>query len=292
MYIDRIVSGVKIYGQEPEFKKSYLVAEGSPSEAICLIGELHVEAVNAGNLIEWLEPDNKDKYVLLISLDGKEGVVFPKSALEHRWNGEELYELDYGRHYSGEDLTAIIKDLDLWASKNTDIARDLGYKFNLKKIPKRLNFKAIRQDFAPGSMDREITALANNIEEATDDALVWQAIIDGNHFEDMDTSENVRNEIKSRIEMGISIGATFFPLTHVSLGEIEARVTRARRTLEKMRRMFPDYVHGNDEAIMEWAKTLKSDQLAEVAVLAYYTHAFSDHREKIIVMELQSRFPG
>jgi hypothetical protein len=298
MYCGKLIKDIWVFdpalAQEAKHAESFLILEGEPQEAAAFAGLLKIQPSNMASLVDWLQPGKEDEYVLLLSLDGKRGLIYPQMAVLEP-DDKEVFWMPFDGHYHPYEVSRIIRDFKNAMRFETKLAEKIGYKIPPRPIKRRLNFDLIRQDFAPGAMDSEIREAIRNLESATDDALVWLAIAgpdngDGLHAFDY---KAVLNEIEMRQEKQSEFRSTFFPIHRISMEEILARQARARDLLWTFKDKFGGGEYGWDlQQSDAWVKRLDNDKLAELAVYTYYSNAGRMGEWKHFVGALQARFPG
>ncbi len=297
MYCGKLIKDVWAFdpalAEEAEHSESFLILEGEPHEAAQFAGFLKVQPSNMASLVDWLLPGKEDDYVLLLSLDGKRGLIYPQMAVLEP-DDKEVFWMPFDGHYHPYEISRIIKDFKTSMRFETKLADQIGYKIPPRPIKRRLFFDQIRQDFAPGAIDAEIQESRRHLESATDDALVWLAIAGPDIGGEPDRFDYnaVLKEIAMRQEKFSEFRSTFFPLNIVSMEEILARQARARDLLQTFKDKFGGEYGWDLQQSDAWVKRLDNDKLAELAVHTYYSPAGLMGEWKHFVDPLQARFPG
>lgn len=296
MYCDKVITGVQIFDQiaNPNNDENliFLVLEGSPEEAASFLGELKASGESMQNLVDWLQSGNREGYVLLVSPDGRRGVVFPKAALVHAELPEQVHYLGTKDDYYPSELERMVRDFKNHMRFNQELAVEIGFEEGLNPEKRRVRFTGIGSHVRPGSINREIQEAARNLEGATDDALVWLAIAGPNNQGGMYpvSYSAVMREISLRHSKYTEFRSTFFPLNRVSLEEIEQRQLRAELLLkifhQKCESQFGEIDHYKAES---WIKTLNTDMLGELAVHTYFSDAIQTGDWKYFVAAFQGR---
>ena len=296
MYCDKVITGVRIFDQiaNPNDDENliFLVLEGSPQEAAGFLGELRASVESMQNLLEWLQPEFWGHYVLLVSPDGRRGVVFPKVSVDKPEFPEQVHYLGTKDDYYPTELKRMVRDFKNHMGFNQELAAHIGFIQGLNPQKKRVRFTGVGADVRPGNIDHDIQQALRNLEGATDDALVWLAIAGPNNQNAIHpfSYSGVMREIALRHSKGSEFRSTFFPLNRVSIEEIEQRQARA----ELLLRIFNEKCQGEyggidfDKAIA-WIRALDTDMLGELAVHTYYSDAGRMGEWKYFVTEFQGR---
>lgn len=295
MYCGKLIKDVWAFdpalAQEAKHAESFLILEGEPQEAAAFAGLLKVQPSNMASLVDWLQPGKEDDYVLLLSLDGKRGLIYPQMAVLEP-DDQEVFWMPFDGHYHPYEISRIIRDFKNVMRFETKLAEQIGYVQALNPQKKRVRFTGVGADVRSGDIDRDIQKAMRSLESATDDSLVWLAIAGPNNQNAMYpfSYAEVMREIAMRQSKGMEFRSTFFPLNRVSIEEIEQRQIRA----ELLHRVFKQKFHvefgGIDfEKAIAWIRTLDTDMLGELAVYTYYSDAGRMGDWKYFVTEFQGR---
>ena len=296
MYCDKVITGVQIFdpiaNPTDDQNSLFLVLEGSPEEAAAFLGELRASIESMQNLVEWLRPEFRGSYVLLVSPDGRRGIVHPKVSIENPELPEQVHFLGTNDNYYPSELKRLVRDFSNHMRLNQEWAFIIGYEAGLNPQKRRVRFTGVGANFRPGDIHRDIKDAIRNLESATDDSLVWLAIAGPMNEKGMYpfSAARVMQEIYLRHSKGTEFRSTFFPLDKVSIEEIEQRRLRAERLLEifkgKCRGEFGDIDHDKADA---WIRRLDTDMLGELAVHTFYSDAGRMGEWKHFVAAFQGR---
>ena len=298
MYCERVITGVRYcFGQMPEDEipsKNYIVLEGAPEEALAFMAQLRGNPDNMQNMVEWLMPEYRDAYVLLITYDGKEGLIYPKTAIDNPTYEEHVHFLGTEDNYFPNELKRLVRDFKNFVENDPVFAEKIGYVIPPKPIKRRIVFEQMLSPLYPGDLIREIDSAARNLESATDDALVWMVII-GPKWRGWNNVDyqRVLNEIELRQLKHEAFLPRFFPLNKVSIEEMLARQARVRVTYQKFLNAFPGIgldFHDH-ESTEKWTQKLDNDRLAELAVCLFFAGDMED-LWKLVVGVLHRRYPN
>ena len=293
MYLNKVVTGLRIFdpANPDPIGEPYLVLEGSAYDAAGFIGQLIVPPHLMDNYIEWLMPEYRDQYVLLVSLDGRRGFPFSAKAVDPS-SEEGVFELNVHEEYHWSELKRMVRDFKNFVSYNPELALRLGYLAALSPQKRRVSFTGVGADVRPGHIDQEIQSALRSLESASDDALVWLAIAGPNNQSGVYPFDysHVMREIELRHSKGSEFHSTFFPLNKVPIQEIFERQQRAEALFEYFQRTFNgERGRASHEEIEKWIRSLNNDLLGELAVFSYYSGAGLGGEWKYFVGAFQSR---
>jgi hypothetical protein len=273
----RIITNVKHQNERGLAFDDFLVGTATTHwEAAKILGRLYVDEDSMMRLLEWAHRNNSDNHRLLISIDGKYGVIAHAAEVEKPESNSRIIELH-------DDFRAPISrvkaEFRKYLENNAKIAGQLNLRAFQKAVPARIKFLP-GGPLRPGWVSGEIHEAIRNIEGATDDALVWILML--GVTENLGLSEEVleraTREVKMRIDKGSEFRSTFFPLNAVTMKEIEARTRRAKRDLASFLTKFPSERDLNlDESqlnerfrrVEQYAARLSNDRLIELTVFLY-----------------------
>jgi hypothetical protein len=296
MYCDKVITGVRIFdpvaNPNDDENLIFLVLEGSAEEAAAFLGELRASVQSMQNLVEWLQPEFWGHYVLLVSPDGRRGVVFPKVSVDKPELPEQVHYLGTKDDYYPTELKRMVRDFKIYMSFNQELAAHIGFVQGLNPEKKRVRFTGVGAHIRSGDIDHDIQQAIRNLEGATDDALVWLAITGPNNQNGMHpySYSGVMSEIALRRSKGMEFRSTFFPLNRVSIEEIEQRQVRAELLLRIFNQKCQAEYGGIDfEKAIAWIRALDTDMLGELSVHTYYSDAGRMGEWKYFVPEFQGR---
>ena len=296
MYCSKIATGVHHVVKHGEKFSSFFIAEGNAWEALALVGELYLNEHDMHYFANWLTDENydaHDPYLLLVSLDGKYGVIRRFGEISGWNNNAQIHTFIYDSKAAFGSYEHFLQALDAEVAKDPFLAEKLNYRPKPKPIPKRINFDKIRPDFAPGDIDRDIQAALRNPVEASDDALVWLGIIGpdlASHYPFV--YKDAMDELQKRIETNGAYYWTFFFAGDMTMAEVHARAERARKTFESFASKFDVNEYDQHRLIHQKVKRLNNDVLAELTVYAFYSEVQGTGWWKHFLGELQGRYPG
>ena len=256
-------------------------------EAAQLLGSVHVDEKSMMLLLKWAEDPAGGFFTLLISIDGRYGAIAQKSDLDKPKTGSEIV-------HTGEVWTPI-RRVKAEVRRVLELEPELAKRLNLrafqKAVPDRMTNLGLRSDFSPETIGAEVGDALRNIESATDDALVWIAMVGATSECRLDDKaiEDSASELQMRLQKRSEFRSTFFPLDKVTLQEINARSRRAKRDLQTCQRKFPAGQFFTDEETYRFARGLSNDRLADLCVLLHYQENWGHEPFKVLLIEFGQR---
>jgi hypothetical protein len=267
-------------------RDDFLVAMVNHWEAAQILGGLYADERSMMNLLEWA--DKGTTHCLLISLDGKFGAVEPKSFLDEPGGESEVVFIDEGIEC---DLVNLKATMRAKLARSPWLAEKLHVREVRQSVPNRITLQGIRPDFSPETIGAEVDDAIHNVESATDDALVWIALVAAtqNHRLDEKAVEKAARELQMRLDTKCEFRSTFFPLDQVTNQEITARARRAKRDLENCEKKFPAGEYFTDDAMFAFARRLSNDRLADLCVLMHYQENWGHPPFKVLLIDFGQR---
>jgi hypothetical protein len=252
------------------------------------LGYLQADPQTMNRLIRWSNSPESKEYVLLISLDGKYGVIALTESVDKPTGDSQVFLMENGYF---ADIDEIRKVVNGAMANDPNFAEKVNFKPAQRSIPERVTLENAPARFNVEGMPREIGGVNSVLENATDDSLVWLALIGANNGEGFTPNFNaeVKSELSMRIHKKMNFLATFFPLDSVTEREIEARARRAKRSLATFEAKFPANQPASLEEVSRYASRLSTDRLAELTIVRYYTERGFDEKLKFLAAELQER---
>jgi hypothetical protein len=252
------------------------------------LGYLQADPQTMNRLIRWSNSPESKEYVLLISLDGKYGVIALTESVDKPTGDSQVFLMENGYF---ADIDEIRKVVNGAMANDPNFAEKVNFKPAQRSIPERVTLENAPARFNVEEMPREIGGVNSVLENATDDSLVWLALIGANNGEGFTPNFNaeVKSELSMRIHKKMNFLATFFPLDSVTEREIEARASRAKRSLATFEAKFPANQPASLEEVSRYASRLSTDRLAELTIVRYYTERGFDEKLKFLAAELQER---
>jgi hypothetical protein len=223
-------------------------------------------------LLQWAGESGGGDFVLLISTDGKYGAIGTRTELEKPEPGSKIVYIDE----LFAPLSRIKEDMRFLMARDPKAAAQLNTRAFQKAIPDRIFFRT-GAEFGPGVISAEVWDATNNIESASDDALVWIKMLGVNPKKGLtvEVVDRALSELELRIAKGYGLHSTFFPVTEVTMKEIGARGRRAQRGMESFLTKFPserdlqldeDQVKERRRQVERYRSRLSNDRLVEVIV--------------------------
>ena len=273
----RIITNIKHQTEQGVTFDDFLVGSTITHwEAAKILGRLYVDGESMMRLLEWAIQNNSDNHRLLISIDGKYGVISHASELEKPGSDSKSIELYDDFH---APISRVKTEFRRYLQNNPKLAEQLNLRAFQRAVPARIKFLP-GGPLRPGWVSGEIHEAIRNIEGATDDALVWILML--GVTENLGLSEKVleraTREVKMRIDKGSEFRSTFFPLNVVTMKEIDARTLRAKRDLESFLTKFPSerdlqldesQLNERFRRVEQYAARLSNDRLIELTVFLY-----------------------
>ena len=275
IYGGRVITNIKHYYRGRPLVDDFLILSMNHWEAAAHLGNLSVDEESLMRLIQWAAEERDGiggNFVLLISIDGRYGAIALEEEIRKPATGSEV--IDIG------DVDVPIRKIKAQVAKNVKMRPELAKKLNLrafqKSIPDRIVFRT-GSDFGPGVTSAEVSDAVKNIESASDDSLVWIKMLGVIPERGLtaDIVARALRELKLRIEKGYGLHPRFFPVTEVTLKEIDARGRRAQRAMESFLVKFPierdlnltdEQVNERRRQVARYAAGLTNDRLVEVIV--------------------------
>lgn len=264
-----------------------IVAMDSWQDVARTLGSVFVDERSMMDLMQWALAVEAP-YKLLISIDGKYGAIATTKDIDNPKPGSEVI-------WIGADVWAPVSKVKAAVQRilanQPEVARKLNFKPADRLIPERFTLKNAPARFNVEELPREIGGVKSVLENATDDALVWLALIGANNGEGFtpEFNSDVTSELSLRIHKKMNFLATFFPLDSVTEKEIEARARRTKKALAIFEVKFPANQPASLEEVTRYARRLSTDRLAELTIVRYYTEAGFDEKLKFLAAELQKR---
>jgi hypothetical protein len=293
MYCSKIATKVQHFMRNSLKEHSFFILEGEARDALELVGELYLNEHDMHYFADWLaegEPDKADPYTLLVSLDGKSGLVRRWSEITG-WseNSTIVTFMAVGDVVQGR-ISELKYALEVQLHFNSDLAAQIDFKRAPKAIPKRLTWAHRNTERDMFSMLRRAK---KNPFDATNDALVWLLVIGSTADGDLTPLEvsGARLEIQKRIAWNFGSGAEFFANEGLTIEEINSRHNRAVHNFKRFNKRF----NGKDlkEAeVLDFLSHLDTDALAELVIHMLGNNLIPENCENTMLSELQRRYPG
>jgi hypothetical protein len=298
IYGCNVLTNVQHYVRGRAMVDDFIVLNMNHWEAAAHLGNLTVDETSLMRLIQWgiEERDGiAGNFVLLISIDGKYGAVGLREDIDKPKTGSEMV-------YIGE-VYAPIRGIKAQVAKNVKLQPELAHQLNLrafqKAIPDRIFFRT-GAEFGPGVISAEVWDATNNIESASDDALVWIKMLGVNPKKGLtvEVVDRALSELELRIAKGYGLHSTFFPVTEVTMKEIGARGRRAQRGMESFLTKFPserdlqldeDQVKERRRQVERYRSRLSNDRLVEVIVFLSFKAEWLGDSYKTFLGEFYDR---
>ena len=289
MYFQKVITKVPHRDRRNrDVLDDFFVMEVNVWVAADALGYLLADPQTMNRLVRWANAPESKEYVFLISIDGKYGVILLTESIDKPTGDSEVFLMNNAYFADLDEIGKVARGA---MANDPDFAEKVNYKPAQRSIPERLTLENAPARFNVEEMPREIGGVNSVLENATDDALVWLALIGANNGGGFTPEFNaeVKSELSLRIHKKINFLATFFPLDSVTEKEIEARARRTKKALATFEVKFPANQPASLEEVTRYARRLSTDRLAELTIVRYYTEAGFDEKLKFLAAELQER---
>lgn len=283
----------RVYGMN--LVHDFLIVDVNPWEAAQLLGAVYGNEETMVRLLDWVQNEDSAMHRLLISVDGKFGVIALAEELEKPPTGSEVL-------YIGDvaaPLKQLLSEVRRAISNNPKVANKIRLPERRASIPERIRLVP-GGDFQPGTASSGIRVALRDLSTASDDSLVWILVLGEN--DELGITEDVlsftQKEVLSRNEKKISTYPIFFSLLDVTYKEIQARNRRMTRTLSSFTHKFPhqpyearDFKHVDafQQKIATFARRLSDEKLVELSVGLYNRPQLHGDSMKIVIQEFYNR---
>jgi len=302
MRCNKIATGVHHVIKNGEKTSSFFIAEGEYWEALQSVGELYLNQHDMDYFVSWargVEQDYDDPQVLLISVDGKYGVIRRFSEIRG-WNTDASIH-----QFLFDDQTAFGGYREFKLALDLAVANDpfLAEKLQLPKprnaaIPERLKLAEARYQ-RMDSFDGPIRRAYQNPRMTNGDALILAFLAKDNRELRPEPEQIQEVEIVLREQL-VAFGqlehSGIYDTEGLTFKELEKRRNRAIRNRNAFWRKFPNpweiELAGGMDAVVSHTSTLSDDELVEMAVVAWYSSTDLGAREKCAVIAADLRFAG
>jgi hypothetical protein len=294
MFCNKIATGVHHVIKNGEKISSFFVAEGEYWEALQSVGELYLNQHDMHYFVSWATGADRvedDPQVLLISVDGKYGVIRRFSEIRG-WN------IDASIHqFLSEDQAAYGGYREFKLALDREVSRDPFLAEKLQ-LPKPRNVLRARIERRPFGQRASIESLDSSIREAyldprkaQADDLILAFLARENAW--LDVSQQQHLAVEAELQRLLRDGELWrggplhlYDTEGLTLSELRARRKRALKNCEKLWSKFPEpfLANGEIDDLELWLRQFEIDEMLELAAVAWYKCPSPAGREKVCAM--------
>ena len=302
MFCNKIATGVHHVIKNGEKISSFFVAEGEYWEALQSVGELYLNQHDMHYFVSWATGADRvedDPQVLLISVDGKYGVIRRFSEIRG-WNTDASIH-----QFLSEDQAAYGGYREFKLALDREVSRDpfLAEKLQLPKprkpaMPDRLHLADARWQRME-SFEGLIRDAYQSPQWAKSDALIFAFLARENWQlrPEPEQIQHIEMVLREQLDAFGQLGnPCIYNTKGLTLNELEKRRIRAVRNRNAFWRKFPNpwdtELEGGMAAVVRHTSKLSDDELVEMAVVAWYSSTELGAREKSAVIAADLRFAG
>jgi hypothetical protein len=302
MYCKTIVAKVPHWDRNRQKKSSFFVVDverGEDDDVIELIGNAKVDFQSMRRFLDWQKGDIKD-LGLLVSIDLKHVIVATRHELPHVYDAKEdqIIQLkgEVGVHGTPEGKFLPLLKMQMGA--DPELAERLGMRRNpAANIPARMRLEHVHGLLE--SMDAPIQKAYFETGYANADALIFAFLSKENVYLQLENFHHQQVELEvwgncERDNWREGGPLNLYDTKGLTVDELVQRRKRALKNRNAYWRKFPNPFEfdavGGQEAIEAYLARFSSEELVEMAVVAWYSSTQLGAREKSVVIAASARF--